>query len=347
MKVLILTTQCPYITGGAEILAHGLLRELTAAGCTADIVTVPFYGDPPAKVLDSIEACRRLNIQNTVCGQVDRVIGLKFPAYLMPHPNKVMWIVHQFRQAYELFETDFGFAHLPGSGALSEEIRAQDIQGLREARQLFAISRNVSGRLQKYCDIASRTLYPPPEHAEIFRSAEAQDFFFFPSRLSFMKRQRLVLQAMAETRYPVRVVFAGAPDSPVFESRFKEEIARLGLGGRAEYLGFVPDSLKIDLYARCLGVIYPPQDEDYGYVTLEAMLSQKPVITCADSGGTLEFVSHLETGWVTEPSAPGLAEALDAAWLDRTRARMMGRAGRDLYLAAGIQWKTVIDSLLG
>ena len=39
-----------------------------------------------------------------------------------------------------------------------------------------------------------------------------------------------------------------------------------------------------------LGVIFPPLDEDYGYVTLEAMLAAKPVITCTDSGGPLEFV---------------------------------------------------------
>ena len=48
---------------------------------------------------------------------------------------------------------------------------------------------------------------------------------------------------------------------------------------------YISDEEKLRLYANCLGVIYPPLDEDYGYITLEAMLAQKPVVTTRDAGG--------------------------------------------------------------
>ena len=65
---------------------------------------------------------------------------------------------------------------------------------------------------------------------------------------------------------------------------------KLGVSKKVKWLGFITEQEKIDLYAKARAVVYPPADEDYGYVTLEAMLSSKPVITCSDSGGTLEFV---------------------------------------------------------
>jgi len=52
-------------------------------------------------------------------------------------------------------------------------------------------------------------------------------------------------------------------------------------------------------------------DEDLGYVALEAMYAGKPVVTCLDSGGPLEFVVHDQTGFVTEPTPEALAEAID------------------------------------
>ncbi|HYP40448.1 MAG TPA: glycosyltransferase family 4 protein, partial [Chloroflexia bacterium] len=120
----------------------------------------------------------------------------------------------------------------------------------------------------------------------------------------------------------------------------------LGLQKRVRWLGPVPDSEKIAAYAHALGVVYPPVDEDYGYVTLEAMLSSKPVITCSDSGGPLEFVRDDETGLVVEPSPEALASALDVIWEDRQRAKAWGEAGRKLYDSLDISWSTVVKKLL-
>ena len=100
------------------------------------------------------------------------------------------------------------------------------------------------------------------------------------------------------------------------------------------------------LYAQALGVVFVPVDEDYGYVTLEAMLSSKPLITCIDSGGPLEFVIHNETGLVVEPSPAALAEAMDQLWKNRERAKIWGISARDHYESLNISWPNVVQTLL-
>ena len=115
---------------------------------------------------------------------------------------------------------------------------------------------------------------------------------------------------------------------------------------RVEWLGTTSEAAKRDLYARSLGVLFTPLDEDYGYVTLEAMLAHKPVIACTDSGGPLEFVVNRETGLVCEPTPQALAAAMDELWEDRDLARRLGEAGRARYSDLRIDWATVLEKLL-
>jgi glycosyltransferase involved in cell wall biosynthesis len=111
------------------------------------------------------------------------------------------------------------------------------------------------------------------------------------------------------------------------------------------FLGTVEDARLIELYADALAVIYPPYDEDFGYVTLEAFLARKPVITCIDSGGPTEFVQDGVNGWLCEPQPDAVAAAINAAFDDRRRTARMGDAGHDL--AGTISWDGVIEKLVG
>ncbi|HMF54831.1 MAG TPA: glycosyltransferase, partial [Pyrinomonadaceae bacterium] len=154
------------------------------------------------------------------------------------------------------------------------------------------------------------------------------------------------LEAMAMTKEAVRVSFAGSPDNPAYADQLKSLARKLSMHDRVKWLGQVSEEEKRDLYARSLGVIYPPIDEDFGYVTLEAMLAAKPVITCIDSGGPLEFVRDEETGAVAEASAESLAEKMDELWRQRERARQWGERGRELYREMKISWANVTRKIL-
>ena len=128
MMVLIATTSVPFIRGGAEILAEGLRDAICAAGHKAEIVSIPFKAYPPSCVTDHMLACRLLDITETYRIPIDRVIGLKFPAYLIPHPNKVLWLLHQHRTAYDLWDHPLAgdLIQSPGGGAVREAIREAD-----------------------------------------------------------------------------------------------------------------------------------------------------------------------------------------------------------------------------
>jgi glycosyltransferase involved in cell wall biosynthesis len=121
---------------------------------------------------------------------------------------------------------------------------------------------------------------------------------------------------------------------------------QLSVSHRVEWLGQVTEAEKRALYAHATGVIFPPIDEDYGYVTLEAMLAAKPIITCTDSGAPLEFVQDDTTGLIVEPSPQAMARAMDRLWDDHGWAQALGEAGRKRYDNLNISWATVVERLL-
>ncbi len=347
MRIVIATVQIPFVSGGAESHAAGLKAALVREGHEAEIVTVPFNPAVPERIADQMLGCRLMDLTEIHGTRVDCLIGLKFPAYLIPHPNKVVWVLHQHRAAYDLWNYPFeDLSASPRGVIVREAIRKAD-QLLTEARAVFANSKNIANRLGHFCGINATPLYHPPPHAEEFFCADTtDDYFFFPSRLSASKRQSLVLEALSLTREKVKVRFAGVADSAEYGKRLKQLAAKLGVEKRVEWLGQISEEEKRQNYARCRAVIFPPVDEDYGYITLEAMLSSKPVVTCQDSGGPLEFVLPGKTGLVTKPTPAGLAEALDELWRDQRLAAKLGRAGRESYDGLGLSWSGVVKKLL-
>ncbi|MEH2214073.1 glycosyltransferase family 4 protein [Nostoc sp.] len=346
MRVLIVTTQVPFVRGGAEILAEGLLKAISAAGHEAEIVAIPFKWYPPERILDHMLACRLLDLSE-YCGQaVDKIIGLKFPAYLIPHPNKVMWLLHQHRTAYDLWHTNYcDLIKFPNGLQVREAIINADNKVLKEYKSIYTIAGNVSRRLKRFNQIDSIPLYHPPQNSELFYCEDINDYLFFPSRLTTIKRQELVIKALVETKNPVKVLFAGKPDTVSYAEHLKDLAKKLHVTKRVVFLGEISEEEKIRTYAKSIGVIYPPLDEDYGYVTLEAMLASKPVITCMDSGGSLEFVRHEETGLFAEPNSKSLAAAMDQLWENRSWAQALGKAGRDYYHSLNISWSKVVQKL--
>jgi glycosyltransferase involved in cell wall biosynthesis len=201
----------------------------------------------------------------------------------------------------------------------------------------------VAERLRRYNRIESEPLYHPPPRAERLRPGEQGDYIFYPSRLEPQKRQELLIEAMKYVRTPVRAVLVGGAREP---QRYESLIKQHGVADRVELRGFVPEEEMVGLYADALGVCYLPFDEDYGYVTLEGMLSAKPVVVARDGGGATEFVEHGSEGLIADPEPRALAECLDQLQLDRERARRMGERGRDKLRALNLSWGNVVDRII-
>jgi glycosyltransferase involved in cell wall biosynthesis len=343
-NVLICTTQVPFTRGGGEAHVENLRRAFERAGYAAEVAAVPFKWYPPEEIMRGALAWRMLDVTEANGRPVDLVVGMKFPAYTVAHPRKVLWVMHQYRAAYNLWGTPFDdLSTAPEGARLREWIHECDRRFIPEARKVFANSRTVAARLLKYNRIESEPLYHPPPRAERLRAGGQGDYVFYPSRLEPQKRQELLIEAMKHVRAPVRAVLAGASAD---RARYEQLVKRHGVGDRVELRGFVDEDEMVELYANALGVCYLPFDEDYGYVTLEGMLSARPVVVASDGGGAAEFVEDEAEGFIAEPDPRAIASAIERLHADRARARRMGQRGRDKILAADLSWQTVVERLI-
>jgi glycosyltransferase involved in cell wall biosynthesis len=340
VRIAVLRPQVPFARGGAEIFTDTLVDELRARGHDADLVSVPFKWYPGARVLTQAFLWRLLDLQEVDGTAIDVVVPTKFPSYLVRHRDKRVWLVHQFRQAYELDGTELGqYGASPEDRALRRKVQDLDRIALGEATRLFATSRNVAGRIETSTGLAAEVLPHPPQELD-YRCHGYGDFVLSVNRLDRAKRIDLLLDAVARDS-AIEVVIAGdGPD----RSRLERLASERGLNGRARFVGKVSEGELADLYARCLAVYYAPVDEDYGMVPLEAFLSEKPVLTTTDAGGPLEVVADGSTGLVVSPDAAEIARAL--GWLreHRDEAASYGRAGK--AIASEVTWDRAIARLL-
>jgi len=340
MRIAVLRPQVPFARGGAEIFSDALVEELRVRGHEADSVTVPFKWYPGARVLTQAFLWRLLDLTEADGKRIDMVVATKFPSYLVRHPEKRVWLVHQFRQAYELDRTDLGqFGESPEDRAIRRQVQELDRVALGEASRLFATSQNVAGRLERATGLVAEVM-PHPAQELAYRNDGHGDFVLSVNRLDRAKRIDLLVDAAA-VEPTLRVVVAGdGPDRSRLEGLARDR----GLTGRVRFAGRVPAEELADLYATCFATFYAPVDEDFGLGPYESFLSGKPVITASDAGGPLEVVHDGSTGRVVAPEAAAVAAAV--VWLrdHPDEAAAYGRAGH--AVAAEVTWDRAIGRLL-
>jgi glycosyltransferase involved in cell wall biosynthesis len=340
--VLVCEAQVPFVHGGAEIHVRELVRELTARGYDAELVSVPFKWYPKSEILPHAAAWRLLDLSESNGRPIDLVIASKFPTYFVRHPRKVAWLIHQYRAAYELCGTAYSdFGHNEADLGLRDTLIRLDTEMLGECRRVFANARNTASRVQKYNGLDAEALYHPPRLASRLQSGPFGNYVLSVGRIESVKRVDLLVSAMARVDTPIRMVVAGDGTQRANVERAAHDA---GVADRIEFLGAVDDERLIALYRETLAVLYPPYDEDFGYVTLEAFLARKPVVTAIDAGGPNEFVVDGVSGFSVEPQPDAIADAINALARDRRRAASMGDAGFER--ARTITWDGVIEKLV-
>src|SRR5688500_3452218 len=104
-RIAVCEAQVPFVKGGAEYLVRTLVQQLRARGYDAERVSIPFKWYPKEELLSHAAAWRLVDLSEANGRSIDLAIGTKFPTYFVRHPNKVVWLVHQHRAAYELIGT--------------------------------------------------------------------------------------------------------------------------------------------------------------------------------------------------------------------------------------------------
>jgi glycosyltransferase involved in cell wall biosynthesis len=340
MRIAVCRPQVPFARGGAEIFTDTLVGELRERGHEAEIVSVPFKWYPGARVLTQAFTWRLLDLTEADGKPIDLVVATKFPSYVVRHPEKRVWLIHQFRQAYELDRTELGqFGESPEDRATRRKVQELDRVALGEATRLFATSKNVAGRLERSAGLVAEVLPHPAQQLD-YRDDGPGDFVLSVNRLDRAKRIDLLIEAAA-AEPSLHVVVAGdGPDRTRLEQLGRER----GVDGRVRFAGRVSPEELADLYATCFATFYAPVDEDFGLGPYESFLSGKPVITATDAGGPLDVVHDGSTGRVVAPEASAVAAA--AVWLrdHPHEAVAFGRTGKTI--AEEVTWDRAIGRLL-
>ncbi len=340
MRIAILHSQVPFVRGGAELMVESLKRELLKRGHDVEIISAPFKWYPTESLYDSMLSWRLFDLSESNGEKIDLVIGTKFPSYGAMHENKVIWMIQQYRQAYDLYGQTFGLQDDEDGKQVKRNVESFDKITINEAKAVYTISKNVSERLKNNCNIESNPLYQPPPLVGRYKEGDVGDYICSVGRLDKLKRNDLLIKSLKYCRKEVKVKIAGC--GPEMDN-LKRLSRDLRVEDRVEFLGFVPDDDLLDLYAQSRAVFFAPVDEDYGFITLEAFLSKKPVITCDDSGGVLEFVENDENGIIRKSEPEALAEGIMKIWSNTNRIKTMGACGYDRV--KDISWDNVIDKL--
>ena len=341
MRVAVVTNQAFFIRGGAELLADALVDAVRRAGHRAELIRLPLLYHSPRALLESLVAARTIRLD-----AADHVIPLKFPAYAVPHDSRTVWLLHQYRQAYDLWDPATHGRDPDWIGA-RDAVHVADDEMLGSARAVYTNSRVTSERLSRFNGIASEVLLPPP-----LRPAPAPgpygDYLFMGGRISDAKRQTLAVEALATTANGTRLVIAGPPDDAESLRRLEHAILRHGLEDRVRLEPrWLSEEEKDELVAGARACISIPLDEDsFAYVTLEACLAARPVITCTDSGGTLQLVKAGVTGAVCEPEPAALGEAFALLAGNRVLASDLGLAAQARAAGLTLGWDDIVARLV-
>lgn len=341
MKIAIFYTCSPYIRGGTEILVDDLENQLVKAGNLVDVFSIPF----PSDIMDVVSlsfVCRGLRFDD-----YDAVIVHKFPAFYIKHKNKILWMFHQFRQVYELFGLEYGLANDEKGLLLKKLITKMDNNFLIESKKIFVNAEEVKKRLKKYNNIDSEVLTPPQKDISKYYCDKYENYIFMPSRVNSFKRQLLAVEAMGYVNKDVKLIICGECKDKDYDEKIRKTIKEKKLESKVVYRNeWISDDEKIELMANSLYSIYIPYKEDScGFVTFEAFYSHKGVITCLDSGGTLEFVKNGQTGFVCDSTAIELGKLIDRI-CSLDIAKDVGERAYKYIKQCNITWDETIKRLL-
>ncbi len=338
MKIVIAATFTPFVESGSTHIVNGLDQSLKRRGHDVETFHFPF-SDRPQEILEQLTALRLIDLSQFG----DRLVTIRTPSHLLKHPNKVVWLLQQDRDAQDPSGT-------PEDDARRRAILSANRIGLRESSRVFCDSVVAKNRFTRLNSLDAEVLYPPLLRRDQFRCDGYGDYLLYFGRLAPCKRQWLAIEGLRYTKTPVKLVIAGAsdPDGEPYAPELRSLIQRYQLDHRVTLLpGWVADDRKLELFSGCLAALYFPLDDDScGDSSLEAQASRKAVLTTTDAGGACELIGDGLNGLVRPPDPAAIAEAMDFLYTNRPAAQQMGAAGPPRMNELGMNWDHVVERLL-
>ncbi len=380
MKIAVVgPSPVPFTIGGAENFLWGLCEAINKeTEHQAELIKLPSRELEFWDLIQSYHDFYNLNLD-----QFDLVISSKYPSWMVRHRNCICYMLHTLRGLYDTYhftrlpdKTDRKNAHvnqildymehhkkmddLDHFFTLLSELKNRDIPEkyvafpgalIREIvhyldtvalsqdgmKRIAAISETVKNRKEYFPAKAGVDVIYPPAILKKRKSGDRKHIFV-ASRLDAPKRFDMLIRAMKYVHGDIPLYIAGSGPQ-------KEEWKKLAANDpRIHFIGFVDEQTLEDYYADSLVVPYFPYDEDYGLITIEAMLHKKPVITTTDAGGPTEFVVDGETGFVTRFQEKAIADKINYFTEHPQEAERMGENAFEKV--KDITWKHTVEKLL-
>ena len=342
MRVLVATSDVPFVEGGHRVIARALVDAFRESGHEAEILTTP--SNRFGRQFAAYTATRFTDAERTGNGEpVDRLVSLRYPSYALKHSNHVCWLNHRMREYYDLWPNWSG--SLSWKGKIKESVRKKFIHSAdryllkKNVRKVFAQSENVQKQLLKWGDIPSEVLYPPAP-TKGYYTEKYGDFILSPSRLISLKRIPLLLEALEISKVGNAILAGDGPE----KSSLQDWVRNHSMENRVQFVGHVSQQDLLKLYAECRAVFYAPVNEDFGLVAVESFQSQKPLITCFDSGGPAELIQDRVNGFITSPDSSAIATAITNLFEDTSLAETLGKAAQEKWKY--INWPNTVSRLL-
>ena len=341
-RIAVVTSSPPMSEGGHMVIARELVQALLDAGHHAEVIVTPqnrFGRQASAYIANWMT-----DVGSTEGRRIDQVISLRYPSFAVRHERHVCWLNHTMREYYDQWSR-FS-SSLSARGLLKERVRRRLIHAAdrylltKNVDKLFVQSRTVQERLAVWPELKSTVLYPPAPRRP-YRCDGYGEFIFWVSRLTALKRADLLIAALATPEGAgIKAVIAGEGED---RSRLEELVGWHGLQDRVVLPGRLEDEALVTHFAACRAVCFPPLQEDYGFVTVEAFASRKAVVTCSDSGGPAELVQDGVNGFVCQPTAESLAAALRRLWDEPALAERLGTAAFES--GSKLNWPDTVRAL--
>ena len=375
MKIAIVApSPTPFTMGGAEKLWFGIeeyLNKNTNHQC--ELIKIPTKEGSFWDLIDAYYSFYNLDLSH-----FDMVISGKYPAWMTPHHNHHIYMLHTLRGLYDSYNSTMELPQIENihiknimeymqrdnatiqtafdmifnlkkeknipqaffdfpAPFIKEIIHFLDKKAMQHIKKFSAISQTVANRKSYFPNLAKVKVIYPPSNLTDFQNS-GYHYFFTASRLDAPKRIDMLIKAYqkADTNIPLKIAGTGA--------QYNHLKALIGEDKNIELLGFVSDIELKAYYANAYAIIFIPKEEDYGLITIEAMSSQKAVITCSDSGGVLEFVQHNKTGIIASPSIEELSRHISFISTNRELTIKMGENAQKSV--SHIQWENTINELI-
>ena len=341
--IVVCEAQVPFVEGGAEFHVRELVSQLRAHGFRTALVSVPFKWYPKTEILPHAAAWRMLDVSESNGLPIDLAIGTKFPSLLRsppaqggvadpPVPRRVRAVRHAV----------LDFDHVEQDVGLREQLMRLDRRDARrvpprvQQREEHGRSAAQVQRADGGGAVSSSAAGVAPRGRRVPATTSCRS-----GRIESVKRVDAAVRAMA-------LWTSGAAGRCRRRDPARQHRAPGG-GVERRGPGHVPRCRGRRhgprLYKDALGVVYAPFDEDFGYVTLEAFLAKRPVITATDSGGPLEFVQDGVNGAIVDSAVSrGMAARSTRTRPTAARARSHGEAGH--AVARTITWGGVIERII-